>query len=436
MPSWPALSRSRQAVARPDLAGNDDLRGTGLDRRLVGLRRSVGTVLIGLFVLGPGVAAVRAGFSPTSWFLLVGSVVFFLTVVVFVVVWPTPPVWVSKWLFVAYFVGLATALFVVGQQHLGDAKQLNWVVTLAVAAAACGRFSATPRPAVVGGGACAIVGAGVTLSSGHYGSGNVAVATFLPPMAALFAYAASKRMETLTMLRQTRAELARVAVAEERLRIARDLHDLLGHSLSLITLKAELAGRVLETDTGRAGREIGELESVARQALADVRAAVSGYRQPDLAAELAAARQLLTAAGVACLISAPGAPRLAPELDAALAWTVMEAATNIVRHATAEHATFTIRASRSTAVAEITDDGNARPASAISLDSVSPAEPPAHQPVAAGNHWPPLAGSGLAGLAERVRGLGGELVAGAVSPHGFRLRVTLPFSSDGEGQAE
>ncbi len=413
--------------------GNDNLRDSWLDSRITRLRWTVGIVLIGLFVLGPGVAAVRAGSSPTSWFLLAGSVVFFLTVVPVVVVWPRASFRIPTWLLVAYFVGLATALFVVGQQHLGNGKQLNWVITLAVAAAACGRFSSTPRPAVVGGGACAVVGAALTLGSGHYGSGNVAVATFVPPMAALFAYSASRRLDTLNMLRQTRAELARVAVAEERLRIARDLHDLLGHSLSLITLKAELAGRVLETDTARAGREIGELESVARQALADVRAAVAGYRQPDLAAELAAARQLLTAAGVACLISAPAAARLAPELDAALAWTVMEGATNIVRHAGAEHATFTISAGRSAAVADITDDGSARPAGATAQPAVPHAELPARTgPALAGSG---LAGSGLAGLAERVHGLGGELVAGAIAPHGFRLRVTLPVRGNVEGQA-
>jgi two-component system, NarL family, sensor histidine kinase DesK len=267
-------------------------------------------------------------------------------------------------------------------------------------------------------------------------------------MAALFAYSASRRLETLAMLRQTRAELARVAVAEERLRIARDLHDLLGHSLSLITLKAELAGRVLGSDSARAGREIGELESVARQALADVRAAVAGYRQPDLAAELAAARQLLTAAGVGCLISAPGAAQLAPDIDAVLAWTVREGATNIVRHAMATQATFTIRTSRSSAVAEITDDGYARPASAG--DHGARAEPTASwsRPAESQAHLLPgpmvpgaeltglgLAGSGLVGLAERVRGLGGELAAGAVSPHGFRLKVTLPLGQLGDGRA-
>ena len=90
----------------------------------------------------------------------------------------------------------------------------------------------------------------------HFGFGNTAVVIIVPPMAAFFAYTAGKRNEMVADLRQTRAELARVAVAEERLRIARDLHDLLGHSLSLITLKAELSRRMLDTDTTSAAREM------------------------------------------------------------------------------------------------------------------------------------------------------------------------------------
>ncbi len=96
-----------------------------------------------------------------------------------------------------------------------------------------------------------------------------------------------------------------MAVAEERLRIARDLHDLLGHSLSLIALKAELAGRVIGADPSRAAKEIAELEKVARQSLTEVRQAVTSYRQPGLAAVLAAARRMLSSAGIDCRVQAP-----------------------------------------------------------------------------------------------------------------------------------
>ena len=111
-----------------------------------------------------------------------------------------------------------------------------------MAAATCGRYSGTARPGDIGATACALAGlAGSDPRDPGYGgyAGGVAIA----PLALFFAYSAGRRLDMVSTLRRTRAELARAAVAEERLRIARDLHDLLGHSLSLITLKAELAGR-------------------------------------------------------------------------------------------------------------------------------------------------------------------------------------------------
>jgi two-component system sensor histidine kinase DesK len=159
-----------------------------------------------------------------------------------------------------------------------------------------------------------------------------------PPLAAFFAYSSARRSELVYKLQETRAELARMAVAEERLRIARDLHDLLGHSLSLITIKAELAGRVIEADPRRAASEITDVEDVACRSLGEVRAAVTSYRQPSLAGELAAARQMLTAAGMDCQVHAPASLELSQDTDALLAWTVREGATNAVRHSGARRA--------------------------------------------------------------------------------------------------
>ena len=237
----------------------------------------------------------------------------------------------------------------------------------------------------------------------HYGFGNTAVVIIVPPMAAFFAYTAGKRNEMVADLRQTRAELARVAVAEERLRIARDLHDLLGHSLSLITLKAELSRRMIATDATSAAREMTELEAVARQSLSDVREAVAGYRQPDLVTELGAARQLLTAAGMNCQITSPAGLSLPADIDAVLAWTVREGVTNVVRHARATCAAVRITTVGQGVMAEITDNGR--------------------------GHGPGPAGSGLAGLGERVRQLGGSLIAGPAPSAGFRLQVTIPAQS-------
>jgi len=263
------------------------------------------------------------------------------------------------------------------------------------------------------------------------GYGGTFAAIVIGPMTAFFGYTAGRRADLVSVLRRTRADLARAAVAEERLRIARDLHDLLGHSLSLITLKAELAGRVLGTDPDRAAREIAELESVARQSLSDVRSAVAGYRQPDLAGELVSARQLLDSAGIVSQISAPDTAGLPQEVDAALAWAVREGTTNVVRHSRATHVDISVRTGSATAIAEISDNGPPAPDDVGPLSrpltaSLSSPDDGTGQDGGAVLTRPRLGGSGLAGLAERVRGLGGELAAGTVEPQGFRLRVDVP----------
>jgi two-component system sensor histidine kinase DesK len=204
-----------------------------------------------------------------------------------------------------------------------------------------------------------------------------------------------------------RAELARLAVIEERLRVARDLHDLLGHTLSLITLKSELAGRLIETEPARAAHEIHEVERVARQTLREVREAVAGYRQPQLLSELDGARQILEAAGIACQIEhTTGA--LSPATDAALAWTIREGVTNVIRHSRARRCTIRVTCETGSVHAEIIDDGGRR------------TEPNATQHDR---------GNGLAGLAERVRAAGGQIEAGpqaVVGASGFRLWVRIP----------
>ncbi len=228
------------------------------------------------------------------------------------------------------------------------------------------------------------------------------------PGGGFLANSAERRNYLIYRLRQTRAELARAAVAEERLRIARDLHDLLGHSLSLIALKAELAGRLVGPDPARAAQEIADLETVARRSLTEVRQAVTSYRQPGLTSELAAGRRMLAAAGVDCRVEAPSAYSFPAPVDTLLAWTVREGTTNIVRHSGARQACIRVGASGSLVWAELTDDGaGAGPAPA----------------------GPAPAGSGLAGLAERAARLGGSLQTGARDGGGFRLRVSVPLAA-------
>jgi two-component system sensor histidine kinase DesK len=203
-------------------------------------------------------------------------------------------------------------------------------------------------------------------------------------------------------LATAREEIARLAVAEERLRFARDLHDLLGHSLSVIVLKSELAGRLMSPAPERASREIEDVERVAREALREVRETVAGYRQPGLAQELDSARSTLTAAGmhVNHVVTAGALP--AP-LEGTLAWAVREGVTNVIRHSRAETVTIRLFRESDAVHLEMDDDGDG------ASDGANPG------------------GSGLRGLRERVEARDGTLQAGPRPEGGFRLAVTLPL---------
>jgi len=217
-------------------------------------------------------------------------------------------------------------------------------------------------------------------------------------------------------LHATRAELARLKVEEERLRLARDLHDLLGHNLSMITLKSELAGRLLQQEPARAAQEIHEIEGVARQTLREVREAFSGYRQPRLESELDGARQILEAAGIASTIEHT-ASELPSATDAVLAWTVREGVTNVIRHSRARRCIIRLTRENGTVCAEVINDGDSR-------QETEDAK---------------ARSSGLSGLSERVTSLGGRMEAGPVwasRKEGFRLRVELPIQSSVEESQE
>ncbi|MFJ2767745.1 sensor histidine kinase [Streptomyces sp. NPDC087300] len=219
-------------------------------------------------------------------------------------------------------------------------------------------------------------------------------------------------IRTTIQLRQARATVAQLAANEERLRLARDLHDLLGHSLSLITLKSELAGRMLPTDPDKAAQQVADIEQVSRQALVDVREAVSGYRRRTLAGELAGARTALTAAGVEADVPLEAPAELpGEEGEAALAWALREAVTNVVRHSGARRCTVTFTARQTLAGRRfelcVEDDGSGGP----------PAAP----------------GNGLTGLAERVAAVGGDLETGPAARHGFRLTVRVPLADAAVG---
>jgi len=193
-------------------------------------------------------------------------------------------------------------------------------------------------------------------------------------------------------LARAREEITSLAVAQERLRFSRDLHDILGHSLTVITLKAELAGRLIQADPARAEQEIAEVERLARAALADVRATASGYRNLTLAAELASARSALDAAGIEAELA--GAVDDVPSDRLELfGWAVREGVTNVVRHSGARHCRVAVDPMQ----IEITDDGTG------AVGSVD--------------------GNGLTGLRERAEAAGAQVRVGVADGGGFRLRV-------------
>src|SRR3989442_12805930 len=207
-------------------------------------------------------------------------------------------------------------------------------------------------------------------------------------------------VEANQQLSQAREQMARLAVGEERLRFAGDLHDLLGHSLSVIALKSELAGRLIKTTPGLAAHEVEDIEQVARDALREVRDAVAGYRQPSLSAELAGAREALTAAGIELRAEGEHMP-LPPAVEAVLAWAVREGVTNVMRHSQAKRCNIRITSRDGRVTVEVVDNGRG---------------------------GTPEAGSGLHGLRERVLERGGTLTAEPLPHEGFRLRATLPLA--------
>jgi two-component system sensor histidine kinase DesK len=220
-------------------------------------------------------------------------------------------------------------------------------------------------------------------------------------------------VEANVALEHARQEEARLAVTEERLRFARDLHELLGQSLSVIVLKAEVASRLLSAEPERAAEELEEIAQVTRRALQEVRDAVGGYRQPSLSSELVNARQALAAAGIACRERVE-LPSLPEEHEAALAWALREAVTNIVRHSTARACEIELGAGADQVTLKVHDDGTAAAAQEVS--------PGAHR-----------GGHGLANLTERLSNLGGTVQAGPGPSGGFVLLASLPITGELEG---
>jgi two-component system sensor histidine kinase DesK len=200
-------------------------------------------------------------------------------------------------------------------------------------------------------------------------------------------------------LKLSQDEVRRLAANAERERIGRDLHDLLGHTLSLITLKLELSRKLFDRDAEAARRELEEAEKVARHALAEVRSAVTGIRSTDLAAELASARLLLESSAVH-LDYGTLPSSLPSDVERSLAFVIREAVTNIHRHAGATEASVRFETSAEKLDMQINDNGRGGQSAE---------------------------GNGISGMRERVRALGGTLTIDSPPRRGTRLYISVPL---------
>nr|MDT0657413.1 histidine kinase [Micromonospora sp. DSM 115978] len=238
-------------------------------------------------------------------------------------------------------------------------------------------------------------------------------------VAVLFSYRCSLWMLGVVWeLDRSRGVQARLAVAEERLRFARDLHDVLGRNLSVVALKAELAAQLARRGRAEAVDEMLEVRRLAQESLTEVREVVRGYRAANLSAELAGARAVLASAGVRCQVLGDDQDLPEPAQDA-LGWVVREGITNVLRHSEASRCTIAVRR---------TPGSGPLPAGAAAGGSAGVVLTMENDGVPAGT--PAGLGNGLLGLRERLATLGGTVTAGPTGRDLFRLTGALPIPDD------
>ena len=297
----------------------------------------------------------------------------------------------------AFPVSMLVAMLLGGTLTLALAPLLRTRALLAVVLA--GAAAASGMSASIGGGGG--VGAHGQALAGSF----LIYAFFIGAFAVLIGRVSPGQLRIMWELDRSRTEHARLSVAEERLRFARDLHDVLGRNLSLIAVQSELAAELARRGDQDAAGQMLEVRQVAHDSLREMRAVVSGYRTADLGTELAGAQDVLRSAGMSCRVIGDAAG-LPADVQAALGWVVREGTTNIIRHSDATACTIELH---------ILDSPGAPRAVTLRMDNDR-----VHT-LDAGS-----GGSGLAGLGERLAGLGGSITTGHPRNGHFRLEASLP----------
>ncbi|WP_166659165.1 sensor histidine kinase [Labedaea rhizosphaerae] len=342
-----------------------------------------------LLLIAPVNDAIDARLGWLAWLIL--AAVFALSVgAVLTATWPRVASRPASLAFVAALAAVTVTATVAYSTHWS-----SLYVTLSVALAVTLEGWA---PTAIG--VAALVGAATVLGhGGTWGEAGwgCALIVFLSGMGT---FAFQRLFAVIAELNRTRTALAEAAVSAERVRFSRDLHDLLGHTLSVIVVKAEATRRLIPRKPDAAEQHARDIEEIGRQALQDVRDAVSGYRAESLAGELDRAGKALAAAGIE-VSTCDTDPALPAAVDRLLGWVVREGTTNVIRHSGARECRIVLRHNGDRARLELTDDGvGGQPAGG---------------------------GSGLVGLRERVGAMGGSLEAGPAE-RGFRLSVDVPVS--------
>ena len=352
------------------------------------------------FLLPPAAATVRGQVHPAvpaAAGLVVFAVLHLALVAVPVADLPVRPAW--------HLAGLVLlALLGIGLAAAYAEAPAGWLVLPVYVCSAGAVGLAQPARAFgwIAASAAAVVLIGVARRLPAQDTAQAALITLLAGAGTL-AFARVARL--LAELRRTQQELARTVVERERLRFATDLHDLLGHTLSLVVVKAEVVRRLAPTDPQRAAAEAADIERIGRTALTEVREAVTGYREHDLGRELDRARTILTGVGITVTVRrSPDPP--AAEASGAFGWVLREGVTNVLRHSRASRCDITVGSDAGGSVLTVRDDGvGGRP------------EP----------------GNGLRGLTERLEQVGGTLRVTPAGGGGLILTARVPARPPGTG---